>query len=336
MNVAFIVDASSKIGLGHWSRCINFSKILRKKNYFFSRYYPHEHKKLNNINLIKIKKNKFNIKELKEKIKKYDIKILIIDNYYFNYKLQKQIKKYVYKLIVIDDYYNKKHFCDILLNYSFLDKKEKLILKKNNPKAVLALGPKYLPLNLKFIELKKKVKLRKNVKKILVFFGGSDSLNMTEKLIVISKFFHNIKFSIILGSLNKRRMEISKKVKNYKNIKLFCSIKNEKMANLISNSDLAIGAGGVNLFERIYLGLPSIVVDVNKNQHTNIKNSKKRELIRHLNYKSFTIDKLKMLIQEFLENEEKFYKISKKCFYHLKYDQKKYLRGLVFLSNKYL
>ena len=33
------------------------------------------------------------------------------------------------------------------------------------------------------------------------------------------------------------------------------------MANLIANNDLAIGAGGVNLYERIYLGLPSIVID---------------------------------------------------------------------------
>ena len=32
----------------------------------------------------------------------------------------------------------------------------------------------------------------------------------------------------------------------------------------MSNSDLAIGSGGVNLFERIYLGLPSIVIKTNK------------------------------------------------------------------------
>ena len=36
MNIGFIVDASSKIGLGHWSRCINIAKILNKKVIFFS------------------------------------------------------------------------------------------------------------------------------------------------------------------------------------------------------------------------------------------------------------------------------------------------------------
>ena len=29
MNIGFIVDASNKIGFGHWSRCFNLSKILK-------------------------------------------------------------------------------------------------------------------------------------------------------------------------------------------------------------------------------------------------------------------------------------------------------------------
>ena len=35
MNIGFIVDASDKIGLGHWYRCINLSKIFKKKIIFF-------------------------------------------------------------------------------------------------------------------------------------------------------------------------------------------------------------------------------------------------------------------------------------------------------------
>ena len=80
--------------------------------------------------MIKIKKGEFDIKELKRKINKYTIEILIIDNYNFNLRLQKQIKENVNKLIIIDDYFDKKYFCDLLLNYSFLNKKEKSIIKK--------------------------------------------------------------------------------------------------------------------------------------------------------------------------------------------------------------
>ena len=122
MNIGFLVDASNKIGFGHWSRCLNLSKILKNnKNYFISRDYPNNYKKFKNINLIKIEKKEFNIQEIKNKIDKFNITVLIIDNYKFNYELQKKIKKYVVKLIVIDDYFNKKYFSDILLNYSFVD-----------------------------------------------------------------------------------------------------------------------------------------------------------------------------------------------------------------------
>ena len=202
MNIGFLVDASNKIGFGHWSRCLNLSKILKNnKNYFISRDYPNNYKKFKNINLIKIEKKEFNIQEIKNKIDKFNITVLIIDNYKFNYELQKKIKKYVVKLIVIDDYFNKKYFSDILLNYSFVDNSDKIILKKNNPKVKFALGSKYLPLNNKFFELKKKLKPRKEIKKIFVFFGAADKLNLTEKMLIIADHFKEIKFSFIMGSL---------------------------------------------------------------------------------------------------------------------------------------
>jgi len=332
MNIGFIVDASNTVGFGHWSRCLNISKILKEnKKYFISRNHP---KILSNLNLIKIKKRKFSVQELKKKINQFNITTLIIDNYKFKYELQRKIKKYVTKLIVIDDYLDKKYFCDILLNYSFIDSKDKFLLKKNNPKVKLALGPKYLPLNKRFFELKKNLKPREKIKKILVFFGGADKKNLTEKMIMIADYFKELKFSFILGDLYNKKKKIIKKIKNYKNIKLFYEIKNEQMANLIANNDLAIGAGGVNLYERIYLGLPSIVIDVDNNQLINIKKSKKKNLIIHLENKNLTVDKVITAIAQLIKNKNKFKKISMKCFTCLKADQKHHLNKIFNFKDK--
>ena len=35
MSLGFIVDASTKIGTGHWSRSLNLSEILNNNNIFF-------------------------------------------------------------------------------------------------------------------------------------------------------------------------------------------------------------------------------------------------------------------------------------------------------------
>jgi UDP-2,4-diacetamido-2,4,6-trideoxy-beta-L-altropyranose hydrolase len=330
MNIGFIVDASNKIGFGHWSRCFNLSKILKEnKNYFISRNYPKDFRKFKNINLIKMKKGRFSIKEIKNKIIKLNITVLIVDNYKFGYELQKKIKKYVTKLIIIDDYFNKKYFCDILLNYSFIDNNDKTILKKNNPEVRFALGPKYLPLNNRFFELKKNLKPRKKIKKILVFFGAADKLNLTEKMLVISKYFKKIKFSFIFGNLYIKKKNFFKKINNYKNIIPFYGIKNEKMANLIANNDLAIGAGGVNLYERIYLGLPSIVINADDNQLINIKKSKKKNLIIHLENKDLKVGKVVNIITQLIKNQNRFKEISMNCFTCLKTDQKYHLNKLL-------
>ena len=159
-----------------------------------------------------MKKGKFNIEEIKNKIHKFNITalIMITINLIMNYK---KIKNYVLILVVIDDYFNKKYFSDILLNYSFLDNNEKIILKKNNLKVKFALGPKYLPLNNRFFELKKNLKPREKVKKILVFFGGADKKNLTEKMLMVADHFKELKFSFILGDLYTKKKKIIKKLK---------------------------------------------------------------------------------------------------------------------------
>ena len=189
-------------------------------------------------------------------------------------------------------------------------------------------------MNNRFFELKKNLKPREKVKKILVFFGGADKKNLTEKMLMVADHFKELKFSFILGDLYTKKKKIIKKIKNYKNIKLFYEIKNEQMANLIANNDLAIGAGGVNLYERIYLGLPSIVIDVDNNQLINIKNSKKKNLIIHLKNENLTIDKIINTIELFMKNQSKFKKISMNCFSCLKDDQRYHLKKLLNLQDR--
>ena len=143
MNLAIRADSSEGIGTGHIVRCITLAKELRQlgtKVHFISKPY-----KGNILRLVK--KNKFIVSEIKPKLsvkrdiretfrilKKYKTNLLILDNYNLNLAWEKGIKKHLKKLIVINDL-TKKHYCDILINYSFLPDTKKigflLYTKKN-------------------------------------------------------------------------------------------------------------------------------------------------------------------------------------------------------------
>ena len=74
----------------------------------------------------------------------------------------------------------------------------------------------------------------------------------------------------MIGDLNKNYKKIYKIAKNFKNVKIYYALKNNDLIKLMANSDLAIGAGGINLIERIYYNIPSIVISIAKNQINNV------------------------------------------------------------------
>jgi len=57
-----------------------------------------------------------------------------------------------------------------------------------------------------------------------------------------------------------------------------------KVLKLIINSDLAIGSGGINLLERLFLGLPSIVITTADNQLNAVKNYNKNKKILYFGH----------------------------------------------------
>lgn len=335
MNIAFRVDASKKIGFGHWFRCNFFANIINnEKIFFFSKFYPNNFKNKNKFKIISLNKKNITaaqeIKEIKNKLKKNKIDILIIDNYSTNLYFEKSIKNSVKKLIIIDDFINKKHFGDIYINNNFHEKRRRIQIKKNNPISKLALGPKYLLLNNKYSAIKKKIKQKLEIKKVLIFFGGSDLTSETLKTVKAIKNLDNVKFYLIIGSMNKDKKKILNIVKKNKNFKTFEKLPNYKFGLIMAKCDLAIGAGGINLFERLYLALPSIVISTSNNQITNALYSKKRGFIKYLGYHQNVSEKdIKKSVNYLINNLKFFRKFSKKCYGALKVTSFKKLIKLI-------
>lgn len=283
--IGFYFQANEKIGGGHFWRCFNFAKNIKNINikiFFISTSLDKNYLEIlskENFSFIEINKIN-NFSNLKKIICNNKIKILVSDSYVLSYKNQKQIKRFINKFIIIDDRANKKHYCDILINNNFLNKNSIQQIKKLNKDSILLLGTNFFILNKKKT---KKLKTDVNkIRKIFIFFGSADRSNLTSKILMYLTKFKDLKLDIVLGSLNKNFNKINNYYNSFQNIRIFHDISNDKIYEIMKKNDLAIGSGGVNLYERLFLGLPSIVISNAENQLESNTYLSQKKIIEYL------------------------------------------------------
>jgi UDP-2,4-diacetamido-2,4,6-trideoxy-beta-L-altropyranose hydrolase len=293
LKLVFRVDSSHLIGTGHVVRCITLAKLLSQKIQLDCTFVARDLQ--GSISDI-IVESGFKLIELQDDSESLmsigysdwlgstpkrdadqtmaalrahnltSIDIFIVDHYSLDVEWETRFKVFCNKFVVIDDLANRIHTCDYLIDQNiapnYLNRYKKLV--PNNCK--LFLGISYCLLNDDFFSWKNVTKTRTKVTRLLVFFGGVDINNSTLKLLHVIEdrlmLFENV--NIVVGRSNPNKFEVEKFCSGYINCTYNEQISN--MAELMVNSDLAIGAGGATTGERIFLGLPSIVFSLADNQ----------------------------------------------------------------------
>ena len=285
-NTIFIrVDSSTKIGYGHFIRCMALADTLQKnfKINFISRSL--EGNLISGIQdkgfgIFRFYSNSEKINEKNDAQKTISLikkhsgskNILIVDNYQLSKKWETDVKPFVHKLVAIDDLPNRSHNCDLLIDQNLHTKVNGLYKGLIPSNCIKLIGPKFSMIRKKFRMLKKSVKPRTfPIKKILVSFGGSDTENQTLiALNSIKKMNRKIDVDVVVGKANKCK----------KTLKIFCNRNNhftyheqiDDIADLMLSSDLSIGSSGSTTWERCILGLPAIV-SISSNDQMDIANS---------------------------------------------------------------
>ena len=192
---------------------------------------------------------------------------LIVDHYGLDEEWERLLRPYAAKIMVIDDLADRRHDCDLLLDQNFFTDGQKRYDDLVPPSCTKLLGPKYALLRTEFREARKNLRERTGeVKRVLVFFGGSDPENYTGLAIeaLSSPELLHLQVDVVIGAQNPNRIAVEKLVQDRPGTMLHIQASN--MAELMSKADLAIGAGGSATWERLYLGLPSIVIPIANNQ----------------------------------------------------------------------
>jgi UDP-2,4-diacetamido-2,4,6-trideoxy-beta-L-altropyranose hydrolase len=192
---------------------------------------------------------------------------LVVDHYQLDQQWQGALRASADRIMVIDDLANRPHDCDLLLDQNLVPGMQKRYAGKVPPACRQLLGPDYALLHPAYAELHQHTAPRRGaIRRILVFFGGADSANLTDRAIdaFVAVGRPDMHMDVVLGASSRHREAIGQKAKEHANISLHTSL--PSLAKLMSQADLAMGAGGVTHWERLCLGLPCLVVTLSDNQ----------------------------------------------------------------------
>jgi UDP-2,4-diacetamido-2,4,6-trideoxy-beta-L-altropyranose hydrolase len=268
----FRVDASQQIGIGHVMRCLTLSDALRDYGVtvlFICQQLPGDmitYIREKGYAVVPWTQQDDEIIEYLQTMNQ-SIDWFIVDHYEIDVQWERLLRPYVRKIMVIDDLANRFHDCDILLDQNFYLNG---LTRYNNLlpiNCLKLLGPQYALLRKEFSLARKNLRERDgSVRRILIFFGGSDPTGETLKTLeaVAMMKCPDVAVDVIVGQSNPKAQEIEKVCRNLPNTVFYCQVNN--MAQLMAQADLTIGAGGTATWERCYLGLPAVVIIVADNQ----------------------------------------------------------------------
>lgn len=300
MNVVFRCDASIQIGTGHVMRCLTLADELARqgaKCYFICR----EHKG-NLIDFITQKgygaytlkavsigssiKNKAestlfhsewlgttqkeDAEQAIDTVSPIQPDWLVVDHYSLDSYWEEKLRPHCNHILVIDDLADREHDCDVLLDQTYgRNNKDYQHLVPNY--CEILCGTTYALLRPEFTKWRQySLERRKDNKlqHILINLGGVDKDNITSNILESLK--HNLlpkscKITVVMGTTSPWIDTVKNKANQ---LPWLTEVKTgvSNMAELMANSDLAIGAAGSTSLERCCLGLPTIMLVIAENQ----------------------------------------------------------------------
>lgn len=313
MKIAFRVDASDKMGSGHFMRCLTLANVLKHGGHnckflfqslpeiFIDRLKELGHQFICLRDLMNNTKNDCINSEpklshsqwlessqladaaaVRKALKDERFEWMIVDNYALDALWEREISASVQNIMVIDDLADRNHTCQLLLDQNFyIDGKSRYDELLSSQTRCL-MGPQYALLMPDYAELHKLTKPRKTIQNVLIYFGGADRHNMTGKCLnALSELnMQNIEFHVIVPIMSAHIDKIKKTSDEYRNVHLKYNLKS--LAPLLAECDFAIGAIGATSWERLCLGVPTLAITTGLNQRSTAADLHTAQLINLL------------------------------------------------------
>ncbi len=286
MQIVIRADASVQMGIGHIMRCLTLSDAFRQDGADVSFIC----RQLDGHMIEAIEQKKypvFVLDALAQDSALTDIQAedaraslpiierirpdwLIVDHYDLGIQWHTRVKPVCKKLMVIDDLADRPLLCDVLLDQTY-QRQESDYADLVPASCKILTGSQYALLRPEFAHLRDKSlkrRLSPSLNNMLLSLGGTDSENMTEQVLLALRqcaLPSALTITVVLGPtaphLNSVQL-LADTMPNTTQVK----VNVQNMAELMADSDIAIGAAGSTTWERCCLGLPTINIVLADNQ----------------------------------------------------------------------
>lgn len=338
MKVVFRTDASLQIGTGHVMRCLTLADALRNKGVkcqFICREHPG--------NLIEHIRSKGYVthslplcgeaegdlahshwlgatqmqdaEACEPALAQLKPDWLVVDHYALDVRWESSLRAYYGQLMVIDDLADRRHACHLLLDQTF--GRDAGDYRPWVPAdCTLLCGSAYALLRPEFAALRPySLQRRKQptLNRLLVTLGGVDNGNVTSKVLTALQncpLPADCQITVVMGSTAPWLNEVKQQARLMPWPTTVCVGVNN-MAQLMADSDLAIGAAGATSWERCCLGLPTIMLVLAENQSLIARGLERAGAARLIRLDQDLLEQLSALIGSLAGSQPKLEVMSK-------------------------
>jgi UDP-2,4-diacetamido-2,4,6-trideoxy-beta-L-altropyranose hydrolase len=270
-SVAFRVDASPAIGIGHVMRCVTLADVLARRGarvLMISRHLPPHLQAL-------VARRGLAWVQLTHPADEPDVsnavphaawlgtsqaadaaetcrvleggrwQWMVVDHYALDHRWASDVRHSADRICVIDDVADRRHDCDVLMDQNLYPDMDVRYNGKTPDGCTRLLGPQYAL--------------------IMVLLGGMDVHNHTAKVVrALGRVAgHVFDVDVVIGRQHPAPAEVASlcAVLGYR-----CHVQLEDVASMMQETDLAIGASGSTSWERCALGVPTVCLTHADNQ----------------------------------------------------------------------
>lgn len=227
---------------------------------------------------------------------------LVVDHYALDARWESAVAELCGQVMVIDDLADRPHCCKLLLDQTFgrYAKDYRPLVPDD---CTLLCGPSYALLRPEFAALRPyslQRRVRPHLKHLLITMGGVDKDNVTAQVLNALRACSlpaDCEITVVMGTTAPWLADVQQQALSMPwptTVRVGVS----NMAQLMADSDLAIGAAGATSWERCCLGLPTVMMVLADNQRYAAGLLEKAEAARILQLDNNPPTQLSRLIDE--------------------------------------